>query len=144
MVTVGSEPGLLAHSSFNIGGTQYAAALFSDGTFVLPPGAISGVASRRAKPGDTIILYGVGFGPVNTFTPPGQIAEGTSMLAESFSMSLGGTAVTPSYFGLAPTFVGLYQFNLVVPNIAPSDTAPLTFSLGGAAGAQKLFLAIGN
>jgi hypothetical protein len=53
-----TNPGLLAPTSFNVNGTQYAAALFSDGkTFVLPPGAIPGLTSRRAKPGDTITLY---------------------------------------------------------------------------------------
>jgi uncharacterized protein (TIGR03437 family) len=51
-----TQPGLLAPSSFIVGGTQYAAALFSDGaTYVLPPGAIAGVPSRRAQPGDTIV-----------------------------------------------------------------------------------------
>ena len=64
------EPGLLAPSSFLVGGKQYVAALFSDGaTFVLPPGAVAGVPSRRAQPGDTITLYGVGFGPVTPNTP---------------------------------------------------------------------------
>ena len=68
MLTINStEPGLLAPGSFDIGGTQYVAALFPDGsTFVLPPGAIPGVTSQRAKPGDTIIIYGVGFGGVTT------------------------------------------------------------------------------
>src|ERR1700733_10006726 len=47
------QPGLLAPpTSFNIGGTQYVAALFPDGkTYVLPPGAIAGLPSRLAKPG---------------------------------------------------------------------------------------------
>jgi uncharacterized protein (TIGR03437 family) len=59
-VTVNAvEPGLLAPASFTINGTPYPAAFFSDGTSVLPTGAIAGVASRPAKPGDTIILYGV-------------------------------------------------------------------------------------
>jgi uncharacterized protein (TIGR03437 family) len=43
-----------------------------------------------------------------------------------------------------PTFVGLYQFNVVVPNIAASNTAPVTFSLGGVSGTQTLSLAVGN
>jgi uncharacterized protein (TIGR03437 family) len=142
---VASQPGLLAPASFNIGGTQYVAALFSDGvTYVLPPGAISGVPSQRAKPGDTIVLYGVGFGPVSTFTAPGQIAASQNSLAEPFSLSIGGTQATLTYDGLLPPFVGLYQFNVVVPNVAASDTAPLTFTLGGVSGTQKLAIAIGN
>lgn len=71
------QPGLLDPSSFDIGGTQYVVGLFSDGiTYVLAPGAISGITSKRAVPGDTITLYGVGFGQVNEGIPPGQIARG--------------------------------------------------------------------
>jgi uncharacterized protein (TIGR03437 family) len=74
-VTINSvEPGLLAPPNFNINGTQYVAAIFSDGTFALPAGAISGVSSRPAKPGDEIVLYGVGFGPVTPDIPAGQLA----------------------------------------------------------------------
>jgi uncharacterized protein (TIGR03437 family) len=40
--------------------------------------------------------------------------------------------------------VGLYQFNLVVPSVAASDAVPVTFTLGGVAGTQQLFTAIGN
>jgi uncharacterized protein (TIGR03437 family) len=60
-----------------VGGNQYVGALFPDfATFVLPPGAFSGFTSQRAQPGDTIILYGIGFGPVTTNLPAGQIAQG--------------------------------------------------------------------
>jgi len=47
-----------------------------------------------------------------------------------------------SYGGLAPNFVGLYQFNVVVPNIADNDAAPLVFSLGGAPISQTLVTAV--
>lgn len=145
-VTVNSvQPGLLDPSSFDINGTQYAVALFSDGTtYVLPPGAIPSVTSQRAKPGDTITLYGIGFGQVNQGIPPGEIASGQTSLAAPVTFSIGGTSANVSYAGLAPGYVGLYQFNIVVPSIAASDSAALTFTLGGAAGTQKLFLPIGN
>ena len=139
------QPGLLAPSTFDIGGTQYAVALFSDGvTYVLPPGAISGVASQLAKPGDTITLYGIGFGEVNQGIPPGQIAQGQTSLAAPFAVSIGGMPATVTYAGLAPTYVGLYQFDVVVPSVGASNSAPVTFTLGGVSGTQKLFLAIGN
>ena len=138
------QPGLYAPANFNLGGAQYVGALFPDGvTFVLPPGAVNGFTSRRAKPGDILTLYGIGFGSVTPSTPPGQIAEGTTQLA-GFAISIGGTQATVTYAGMAPTFVGLYQFDVVVPAIAASDTAPLTFSLGGTSGTQKLSMAVGN
>jgi uncharacterized protein (TIGR03437 family) len=110
------EPGLLAPASFQIGGKQYVVALFPDGTYVLPIGAISGVASRPAQPGDTITLYGIGFGAVTPATPAGQIAAGQTQLAERLQVLFGDNAGEITYAGLAPGFVGLYQFNVMVPN----------------------------
>jgi virginiamycin B lyase len=145
-VTVNAtEPGLLAPSSFDIGGTQYAVALFTDGvTYVLPTGAIPGIASRPANPGDTIVLYGIGFGAVVPNTPAGQLVQASNTLAASFQVSIGGIPAVASYAGLAPGYTGLYQFNIVVPNVAAGNAAPLTFTLGGATGTQTLYLAVAN
>jgi uncharacterized protein (TIGR03437 family) len=76
--------------------------------------------------------------------PPGQIVQLSNTLAGAFSISFGGTPATVTYDGLAPTFMGLYQFNVVVPAVAASDKVPVTFTLGGASGTQKLSIAIGN
>jgi uncharacterized protein (TIGR03437 family) len=139
------EPGLLAPASFNIGGTQYLAALFSDGTtFVLPPGAIAGVTSRRAQPGDVITLYGIGFGPVTPNVPAGQIVPGKNTLAAPFHVFFGQTEALVQYDGLAPSAVGLYQFNVEVPGIAASDNVSVTFTLGGQPGTQTLYIAVQN
>jgi uncharacterized protein (TIGR03437 family) len=140
-----TEPGLLAPPSFLINGKQMIVALFADGvTYVLPPGAIPGVASQRATPGQTITIYGVGFGPVMPNIPAGQIVQQTNTLADPFQVSFGGSPAVLSYSGLAPGFVGLYQFNVVVPNVAASDTVPVTFTLSGTAGTQTLYIAVGN
>ncbi len=145
-VTVNAtQPGLLAPSSFNIGGKQYAGALFSDGaTYVLPPGSIAGVPARRAQPGDMITLYGVGFGPVVPDSPAGEVVQQNNTLAASFQLQFGSTQATVTYAGLAPNAVGLYQFDVVVPNIPSSDAVPMTFTLGGAPGTQTLYLPVQN
>ncbi len=140
-----TEPGLLAPASFVVNGKQNIVALFEDGvTYALPPGAIPGLASQRATPGETITIYGVGFGPVIPNIPAGQIVQQSNTLADSFQVSFGGSPAVLSYSGLAPNFVGLYQFNIVVPNVAASDTVPLTFTLNGTAGKQTLYIAVGN
>jgi len=143
-VTVNAaEPGLLAPSSFLIGGKQYVVALLPDGgTYILPSGAISGVASRPAKPGDTITLYGIGFGSVMPANPAGQIVTGQNQLAQSLQILLGQTPAQVTYDGLAPTFVGLYQFDVVVPQVPDNLLTPLTFNLGGVAGTQTLYIAV--
>jgi len=145
-VTVNAtQPGLLAPANFKIDGTQYVVALEPDGTYVLAPGAISGLNSEAAKPGDTLTLYGIGFGPVKPSIQPGQLVEQLNTVTAPFTISFGGVAATSvPYDGLAPNFMGLYQFDVVVPNVAAGDAVPLTFTLGGASGTQTLAIAIGN
>jgi uncharacterized protein (TIGR03437 family) len=137
------QPGLYAPPSFIVGGKQYVAALFQDGTYVAPPNSIPNVNSRQAKPGETIVFYGIGFGSVTPDTPAGQIATSLTKLNTAVQFLFGQTpAGSVPYAGLAPGAVGLYQFNVVVPSIANSDAVPLTFTLGGANSAQTLYTAV--
>ena len=144
-VTVNAvEPGILAPGVFKLAAGQYAVALFPDGkTFVLPPGLVAGVPTARAKPGDTILLYGVGFGPVTPDIGAGVIVQQSNSLP-SFQASFAGIPATIAYAGLVQGFLGLYQFNVVVPNVSANDATPFAFTLGGKAGTQKLLLPIGN
>jgi uncharacterized protein (TIGR03437 family) len=139
------EPGFDAPLSFNINGIQYVVALFPDGSYALPTGAIAGLTSRPAQPGDTITLYGVGFGPVTPAIPAGQLVQELNTLAAPFSISFGGTpAASVPYDGLGPDYTGLYQFNVVVPAVAASNQVPLTFTVGGVSGTQTLYIPVGN
>jgi uncharacterized protein (TIGR03437 family) len=142
------EPGLLAPSNFTIGGKQYVVAFNSDGSYTLPTTSTLGLTSRPAKPGETITIYGVGFGPAavsGTPIQPGVIVTQANALTNSMQMAVGGTQASLPYAGLAPSFVGLYQFDVVVPlSIANSDVVPLTFNVDGNTGSQTLYTAVHN
>ena len=123
-----NQPGLWAPRAWTIGGKQYVGAQFPDGgTYALPAGAVRDITSRPARPGDTLTFYGIGFGTVVPDTPAGQIAPPSTQLSSPLELVFGGVSALPSYYGLAPGFVGLYQFNVVVPNVAAGDAVPLTF-----------------
>ena len=140
-----TQPGLLAPVAFKIGGKQYVAALFTDNvTYVLPPGAVPGTPSRRAKPGDTITLYGIGFGSVLPDIPAGRIVQQSNTLALPLQVLFGQAQASIASKGLVLNLIGLYQFNVVVPNVAASDAVPLSFTLGGVSGTQTLYIAVGN
>jgi uncharacterized protein (TIGR03437 family) len=144
VVTVKAEvPSLLSTPAFDIGGYQYAVALFSDGaTYVLPTSAIPGIPSRPARQGDTITLYGIGFGLTTPSIPAGQIVQTSNTLMLPLTVYVGSEAATVAYAGLAADAIGLYQFNVVVPAIPPgSSTAIITLDLG-AAGYTALYLAV--
>ncbi len=137
------EPGLLAPPSFNLKGTQFVVAFLTDGAYALQSGAIAGLNSRPAQPGDIITLYGVGFGPVVPNIPAGQLVKQINTLASSFQLSIGGMPANVDYSGLAPNYTGLYQFNVTVPEVAPGNV-PLTFKVGSVTGSQTLSLAVGH
>ena len=147
------QPALLALPAWNVGGNQYITGTFTGfsdpkspdfNTFVGPVGAFAGITSRPAKPGETIVLYGIGFGPVGGSVQFGQIVQQLNNVATPVQFQLGGTAAATTYSGLAPQEVGLYQFNLVVPSIAAGNAVPLTFTQGTLNGSQTLVTAVGN
>ena len=124
-VTVAAQtPGWLAPPAFRTGDRQYVAALYPDsgagGPFVGRPNLIAGIPFRSARPGDRIILYGIGFGATTPPVAPGQITTVANAI-NGFSLRFGDVAVVTEYAGLGPNFVGLYQINAIVPNLAPGD-----------------------
>lgn len=115
--------------------------LASDGKLVAfaPDGTL-----RAARPGEMIVAYGIGFGATNPAVAPGEIASGLTSLAEPLTVTIGGAQLTPAqivYAGLAPGFVGLYQFNLIVPDV-PNGNQPVTMRLGTTLLPQALTVAV--
>lgn len=140
-----TQPALNAPPSFMIGGRQYAAAVLDDGvSYALPTGAIPNIAAHPAQPGETIVIFGTGFGPVTPSVDAGQIAPQSTALNLQLRMYVGQKPATVTYAGLAPGAVGLYQFNVVVPALADNDAAPVSFTLNGAPGKQTLYIAVKN
>jgi uncharacterized protein (TIGR03437 family) len=144
-VTVNAtEPGLLAPSVFHLAAGQYAVALASNGTtYILPPGTTNSVPTAVCQPGDTIILFGIGFGAVNPIINAGVIVGQANSLS-GFTAAIGGQQAPVQFAGLVAGFLGLYQFNIVVPNVPANNATPLTFALNGVSGTQQLLLAVGN
>ena len=120
--TADLAPELLAPSSFAVGrpAIRRRDVAASDGTtmFVGPSGAIAGVNMRPAKPGEVITLYGIGFGPVSPAIPAGSIATHSEQRDQSrdraIRLDTRDRAIRRSW---RPGFVGLYQFNVQVPNV---------------------------
>jgi len=74
--------------------------------------------------------------------PGGEIETVSNQLSASLQILFGPAEAQITYAGLAPQFVGLYQFDVVVPEVPDNDLVPLTFNLGGATGNQTLFIAV--
>jgi uncharacterized protein (TIGR03437 family) len=138
-----TAPALLAPSSFNVQGQQWVVAQHTDLTYVGKSGLISGLTFSPAKPGETIIIYGIGFGPVSPTIGAGTIATLSNSLTTKPVFNFGQTPATLPYYGLAPNYVGLYQFNVTVPQVAAGDM-PLNVMLGSVTLNQNLYITVGN
>jgi len=114
---------------FQINGTPYVAAVHLDGAYVGKANLIAGGNFRPAQPGETILVYGTGFGATTPAVPAGQIFAGAAPLATQPTIQIGGAAASLSFAGLAGA--GLYQFNVTIPSTAVTGDAPLTAQIGG-------------
>ncbi|HVT95176.1 MAG TPA: hypothetical protein VHD76_20150 [Bryobacteraceae bacterium] len=90
-------------------------------------------AEHPATPGETIILYGTGFGPVSPAVLTGTPAplSPLSFALITPDMKIGGIQSQVRFAGLAPQFTGLYQLNVVIPRQAASGEATIAVSAGG-------------
>jgi uncharacterized protein (TIGR03437 family) len=120
-----------ASNSFNATEAEFAPAFFASNGIVAAEHANYSVisASSPAAPGETILLYGTGFGPTSPVSPTGQTVSTAAPLANAVQITIGGVAVTPAFAGLVES--GVYQFNVTVPAGLGSGSAAVTASIGG-------------
>lgn len=127
-------PGIFAPVDWQKQGKQYAGALQADGS-------LAGNAEAPLRPGDTVTLYGIGFGPVAPNLAAGELVRGANSVILPLEVYFGDAPASVAYAGLAPGTLGLYQLNIVVPTV-PEGDAPLRFRLNGQDGSQQLFVAV--
>jgi uncharacterized protein (TIGR03437 family) len=130
VVTAADQPGnsftaqkqSFSPAFFTSGSTSYAAAQHADYSLV--------DTAHPAQPGETIMIYGTGFGPTNPVTPTGQLVTTAEPLANSVQINIGGVTATSSFAGLVEA--GVYQFNVAVPAGLANGDAGLIAVISGA------------
>jgi uncharacterized protein (TIGR03437 family) len=126
------------------GAPVFAAAVHLDGTIVVPVGFYgAGVTTRPAAPGETVEIYGTGFGPTNPAVLAGQLVSGAPPLADptQLQIRIGGVLATVSYAGMVA--VGEYQFNVVIPAL-PNGNQPIVANIGGLTSQTGISIPIQN
>ena len=94
-----------------------------------PTGTSLGFKTVAAKAGDTVVLYGVGFGPTNPAAPAGQINSVYPAATEKVTLTIHGTSVTPSFAGI--WFTGAFQLNVKIPAGLPGGDQTLIATVNG-------------
>jgi uncharacterized protein (TIGR03437 family) len=87
--------------------------------FIGRTGLIPGLATRPVRTGETITFYGTGFGPATPGTAPESLVTAAAPLASPVTIRIGGVSASVAYAG--QTGSGLYQFNVVVPQVPAGD-----------------------
>jgi uncharacterized protein (TIGR03437 family) len=119
------SPAFLLFDSSNI------AAEHTDYT-LLAPTSVFPNSSTPARPGETIILYGIGFGLPSDNTLTNGSSSQSGSLTPLPVCQIGGTATAPLVFaGLAGP--GLYQLQVTVPRTAPNGANPVSCTYKGSA-----------
>jgi uncharacterized protein (TIGR03437 family) len=138
------SPSLQTVPQFLIGGKQYVVALTPDFlTFIGRPNMLAGVSFIPAKPGSTIAMYALGCGPTNPPTQAGVVASTASPLSLAYELRIGGVPANVTFAGMVGGSIGLYQFNVVVPNVAAGDQ-PIELTVDGLSAGQNLAIVIGQ
>jgi uncharacterized protein (TIGR03118 family) len=141
------SPAFFTFGPPNAAGNHYIAALHADFSQGGPPNYVTGVTSTPFKEGETIILYGNGFGPTSPATPKGQLVMTALPLATLPTVTIGGLSAQVQFAGISAT--GLYQFNVVVPTgLTPGTTAnidvPVVITAGGAKTQSNAVISVVN
>jgi uncharacterized protein (TIGR03437 family) len=120
---------------------SYAVATHLDNSYAAPANLFQGLSTVPARPGETIILYGTGFGPTTPPFPSGTVVTGRAT-TDPVTVLLNGTSVDVSYAGLSPGSAGLYQLNIKIPDTMPDGDATIVAQIGGVQTESGIFLAV--
>ena len=116
-------------------GTGQAAARISatGGVVAAPVDFLEGLTSRPVRRGEFVAISTTGVGPVTVPPASGDPAERPFPVTTTTPVvMLGGVEAEVTFSGIAPSFVGVYQMNIRIPEGAPSgDTVPVRFTIGG-------------
>lgn len=89
-------------------------------------------AANPASAGETVLVFLSGMGAVNPPLTDGTatgISPLSTITASPIAIYIAGQQATLSYTGMAPTYPGLYQINVVVPlAIFSSASVPMAMA----------------
>jgi uncharacterized protein (TIGR03437 family) len=85
--------------------------------------------TRPVKAGETLILYGVGFGPTTPKVAAGQPYSGAARTNNPVTVTIGGVSAPVAFAGI--TEAGLYQLNVTIPANTGSGDQALQAAVNG-------------
>ena len=121
-----------------------AVATRQDYTYAVKAGTFASLTTLAAKPGDVLILWGTGFGPVTPAILPWVVTPSDRTYSTSTmpAVTLNGIPATVYGAALASGYSGLYQVAIQVPSFMPDGDWPLVVTIGGVPSPNGMFLTV--
>jgi len=127
-LNVASQPLSLSFFVFVSNGNQYVFGRHLDGSLIGPVTLFPGLTTP-AKPGETIVLAGNGFGQTSSPVASGSLVQ-SGTLATLPVITVGTFQAMVQFGGLASP--GDFQFNVELPSSLPDGDLPIQATYGGA------------
>lgn len=128
--------------AFSLFSGKYPAAIVSNasgGYDAIGPSGAFPFPSRPVKAGETVTLFGGGFGPTNPAVASGKGFANAAPCVTTPQVTIGGMQATVTFAGIVGA--GLYQLNVIVPAAGSGDQL-LRATVGGASTQSNIFLTI--
>jgi len=158
--TSGSLPVVVTNSlgtssAFTVSFGQYSPAFFVwpgsqavathlNGTYAVKAGTFAGLSTTPAQPGETITLWGTGFGATSPATPIGMVVP-TSPIYDTAtlpSVTLNSSPITVLGAALSPGSAALYQVNVQIPSGLSNGDYSIQTSIGGVTSPLGIILTV--
>ena len=116
----------------------------ADYTWAVKDGTFQGITTIPAKPCETIILWGTGFGQTNPANPIGVQVPASPQYNTTapVTMTIGGLPAVVAGTALAPSFAGLYQVLVTVPCALDNGDWTVSPTINGVPSAASLLLTV--
>ena len=124
--------------AFFVIATRYVAATHANGVSVGPPGLVPGGNFTPAAPGETIQIFGTGFGAAVN----GKTLAAPVSLTSPTTVTIGGKLAAVAYAGM--TAPGLDQLNVTIPDGLPDGDARVVATIDGVTTQSNVFVTIKN
>ena len=123
---------------------NYVVATHLDYSPAVKNGVLSGETTQTAAPGEVIILWGTGLGPVTPPAPAGIVTQAAGFVQTPVTVFFGTVAQTAMAAALTPGDAALYQIAVTVPStLAPGDYS-IGLAVDGSVGSTGLLTVAGH
>lgn len=119
--------------NYQVGGKNYAAALFVDYSLMGDPAVTPG--THKANPGDVIQLYAAGLAP-----SPSGTGVGSAVPVSGVTVTIGTADAPVAFAGLVAA--GQFQVNFTTPQLDPGEY-PITVSVNGKTSPPNVLFEVG-